>query len=161
MRIETGAMLKAKWDEIDLETETWAIPANRMKGKVSHEIPLTPRSLGILSYVKRQKVSQYVFPYLSSKKHLSQAGMLSVIKRMGRAGQITVHGTRATFRDSTAEKTNFSGDIAEQALAYNLRDKTRALYQRGDLLERHRKLMMDWAYYAYGIRQDKIIQLRT
>ena len=87
--------------------------------------------------------------------------MSSVIKRMGRAGQITVHGFRSTFRNFTAEKTNFSGDIAEQALAYNLWDKTRALYQRGDLLERHRKLMMDWAYYAYGIRQDKIIQLRA
>ncbi len=148
----TEEVLKAKWDEIDFETETWTIPANRMKGKVSHEIPLTPRSLGILSFVKRQKVSQYVFPNLSSKKHLSQAGMLSVIKRMGRAGQITVHGFRSTFRDFTAEKTNFSGDIAEQALAYNLRDKTRALYQRGDVLAQHRKLMMDWAYYAYGIR---------
>ena len=87
--------------------------------------------------------------------------MSSVIKRMGRAGQITVHGFRSSFRNFTAEKTNDGGDIAEQALAYNLRDKTRALYQRGDLLEQHRKLMMDWAYYAHGIRQNKIIQLRA
>ncbi len=54
----TEEVLKAKWDEIDFETETWTIPASRMKGKVDHEIPLTPRSLGILSSVKRQKVSQ-------------------------------------------------------------------------------------------------------
>ncbi len=87
--------------------------------------------------------------------------MSSVIKRMGGAGQITVHGFRSTFRNFTAEKTNFSGDIAKQALAYNFRDKTRALYQRGDLPKQHRKLMMDWAYHAYGIRQDKIIQLRV
>ena len=87
--------------------------------------------------------------------------MSSVIKRMGRAGQITVHGFRSTFRDYIAEKTNFSGDIAEQALAHKLKDKTQAAYQRGDLLEKRRKLMTDWACYAYGISQGNVVRFRA
>ena len=65
--------------------------------------------------------------------------MSSVIQQMGRAGQITVHGFRSTLRDFTSEKTNFCGDIAEQALAYNWRGKARALCERGDPLEQHKK----------------------
>ena len=77
-----------------------------------------------------------MFPNTSNGKSLSQAGMSSVIKRMGRAGQITVHGFRSTFRDYIAEKTELDGSIAEHALAHKLKDKSVAAYQRGALIDK-------------------------
>ena len=89
------------------------------------------------------KMSEYVFPNTSNGKSLSQAGMSSVIKRMGREGQITVHGFRSTFRDYVAEKTNTPGRIAEAALAHKLKDASEAAYQRGDLIEKRKMINAD------------------
>ena len=80
---------------------------------------------------------------------------------MGKAGEITVHGFRSTFRDYVAEKTSFDGAIAELALAHKVRNKTQAAYQRGDLLEKRRELMQHWADYSYQINKPKIVKLRA
>ena len=96
----------------DFDVGIWEIPAKRMKGKVRHTVPLSDQSITVLRGVKLQQISEYVFPNTANGKSLSQAGMSSVIKRMGRAGQITVHGFRSTFRDYIAEKTELDGSIA-------------------------------------------------
>ena len=73
--------------------------------------------------------------------------MLAVLKRLDRK-DITVHGFRSTFRDWAAEVSNYPSDVAEMALAHTLRDKTEAAYRRGDLFDKRRKMMNDWAKYC-------------
>ena len=78
---------------------------------------------------------------------MSTAALTAVLKRMNRR-DVTPHGFRSTFRDWAAEQTAFPREIAEAALAHILTNKAEAAYQRGDLLERRRKLMTAWGRYA-------------
>jgi integrase len=73
---------------------------------------------------------------------------------------LTVHGFRSTFRDWTAERTAFPREIAEAALAHVLKDKTEAAYQRGDLLEKRRRLMVAWAGFCAAPASGDVIPLR-
>ena len=155
----TDEVLEATWDEFDLDAGIWEIPAKRMKGKVRHTIPLSHQSLQILRVAREHELREYVFPNTSNGKSLSQAGMSSVIKRMGRAGQITVHGFRSTFRDYIAEKTELDGSIAEHALAHKLKDKSVAAYQRGAMMDKRRLMMQRYANYAYQAG-ERVVQLR-
>ena len=151
-------VLAATWDEFDLYERVWTIPARRMKGRASHTIPLSEQSIQILMRLADRKMSDYVFPNTSSGKSLSQAGMSAVLKRMGRAGQITVHGFRSTFRDYIAEKTDLDGAIAEHALAHKIKDKAVAAYQRGAMMEKRRLMMQRYANYAYQT-SEKVVRL--
>ena len=153
-------ILAATWDEFDLDERVWTIPARRMKGKASHIIPLSDQSMGILKRLADRKISDYVFPNTSSGKSLSQAGMSAVLKRMGRAGLITVHGFRSTFRDYIAEKTDLDGAIAEHALAHKIKDKAVAAYQRGAMMEKRRLMMQRYANFAYQT-SEKVVRLRA
>jgi len=153
-------VLGAIWDELNLDARIWEIPAKRMKGKVRHTVPLSDQSITVLRGVKLYQISEYVFPNTSNGKSLSQAGMSSVIKRMGRKGQITVHGFRSTFRDYIAEKTELDGSIAEHALVHKLKDKSVAAYQRGAMMDKRRLMMQRYANYAYQT-DEKVVQLRA
>ncbi len=88
-----------------------------------------------------------MFPGGKPNKPLSSMALLMLLRRMGR-GQLTAHGFRSTFRDWCAEATNYPREVAEAALAHTLRDKTEAAYQRGDLMEKRRRLMAEWALYC-------------
>ena len=70
--------------------------------------------------------------------------LLMLLRRMGRA-DLTVHGFRSSFRDWAAERTNFPSEVAEMALAHVVSNKVEAAYRRGDLFERRRRLMQQWA----------------
>ena len=91
--------------EFDLDKRVWTVPQERMKAGVEHRIPLSAAVMKILTVLHDGRTSDYVFPNLTTGKNLSNAGMSSVLKRMGRT-DITVHGFRSTFRDWVAEKTN-------------------------------------------------------
>jgi integrase len=142
----TNEVILAKWSEIDLNAKVWVVPAEHMKAKRKHRVPLSTASIGALEAVKGLDKT-YVFPGHRRNSHLSNAAMLQVLKRLDRAG-ITVHGFRSTFRDWCAESTNYPADVAEMALAHALRDKTEAAYRRGDLFEKRARLMTDWARYC-------------
>jgi integrase len=73
--------------------------------------------------------------------------LTSVLKRLGR-GDLTQHGFRSTFRDWAAEHTSFPREVAEQALAHAIGNAVEAAYRRGDLFEKRRRLMDDWARYV-------------
>jgi integrase len=142
----TNEVIKAQWSEFDLRQNTWAIPAERMKSKRRHRVPLSAAAIQVLEATKGLDKT-YVFPGHKRNSHLSNAAMLQVLKRLERTG-ITVHGFRSTFRDWCAESTNYPAHVAEMALAHTLRDKTEAAYRRGDLLEKRARLMADWARYC-------------
>lgn len=142
----TNEVIRAQWAEFDRSRCVWVVPAERMKSKREHRVPLSGPVVDLLESM-RGKDPLYVFPSHRPRTHLSNAAMMQVLRRMGRK-DITVHGFRSTFRDWCAESTNYPGEVAEMALAHVLRDKTEAAYRRGDLLEKRARLMADWARYC-------------
>ncbi len=119
-----------------------------MKSGKEHRVPLSAAALAVLEAVALLRdttttTTNLVFPGSWRDRPLSHMAMRGVLQRMGRKG-LTVHGFRSCFRDWAAE-TGQPADIAEAALAHALGSKVQAAYQRGDLLERRRKLMDSWA----------------
>jgi len=153
----TSEILFAEWQEIDSESNIWIIPAEKMKAKREHRVPLSQEALGVLALVKDQK-QRYIFPGPKNGSYMSNNSMLALLKRMKRT-DITVHGFRSTFRDWAAETTHHPSDVAEMALAHTLRDKTEAAYRRGDLFEKRKLLMNDWGSYCIPPSQANVISL--
>jgi integrase len=142
----TSEVLGARWEEIDLTSKTWTVPASRMKGGKLHRVPLSDRALAIIKAANRD--GAYVFADDDGQEFSKMAFARVLSRKMKRDDGITPHGFRSSFRDWCAEQTNFPREIAEAALAHALKDKTEAAYQRGDLLEKRRKMMTAWAEYA-------------
>lgn len=142
----TGEVRGAKWPEFDLEAGVWTVPPERMKAKKLHRVPLSPRALEIVKAQSRD--GDYVFhSERTPDKPFSDMAMLKVLERMER-DEVTVHGFRSTFRDWTAEQTSYPRDVCEMALAHAIESDVEAAYRRGDLLEKRRALMKDWARFC-------------
>ena len=155
----TNEVIQAEWSEFDLDLGIWIVPAERMKSKREHRIPLSEAAKAVLESSKGRS-NRYVFPGQRRGSHLSNNAMLKVLKRLNQ-DSITVHGFRSTFRDWCAESTNYPADVAEMALAHTLRDKTEAAYRRGDLFEKRSRLMADWARYcSKPTKPAKVIAIR-
>jgi integrase len=149
----TGEVIGACWDEIDLLDKTWTIPAVRMKAGKEHRVPLTPRALAVLEEMAKDRTvghdgKAYVFGGAKVGKPLSNMGMLMLLRRMRHGDDLTVHGFRSTFRTWAAERANFPREVIEAALAHTIGNKVEAAYQRGDLFEKRRRLMQQWATYC-------------
>jgi len=144
----SGEVRHATWDEIDLETDLWIVPAERMKARREHRVPLSKEAKAILETLPRLANSQLVFPGQKGRP-LSDMTLSAVLKRMD-LKHYTVHGFRSTFRDWTAETTHHSSETVEMALAHTISNKVEAAYRRGDLLEKRRDLMKDWAQFLDG-----------
>ena len=142
----TSEMLGAKWGEVDLEKAIWTIPAVRMKAGKEHRVPLSPRAIEILQTVKL-KSSEWLFPSEKGGK-LSTMAMSMLLRRMKL--DCTVHGFRSAFRDWSAECTGYAHEVCEMALAHTIGNKAEAAYRRGDMFEKRRRLMEDWAAYCIG-----------
>ncbi len=143
----TSEVLNATWPEVDQTTQLWTIPAERMKAKRQHRVPLAERSLAILARAKELGCgSTFIFPGRSGEKPLSNMVFLMSLRRMNVAA--TAHGFRSAFRDWASESTNHPREIAEMALAHSIENKVEAAYRRGDLLEKRRQLMDEWAMFA-------------
>jgi integrase len=152
----TGELIGAQWDEIDFEQKLWIVPASRIKGGRQHRVPLTDRALEILrdpDRCPREPDNPFVFIGPQQGAGLSDEVMTLLLKRMGH-DDITVHGFRSTFRDWAGETTSFPSDICEVALAHAVGGKVQISYQRGDLLEKRRKLMEHWAEYCLTPKRD-------
>lgn len=150
----TSEVLNATWGEVDLELAVWTIPGARMKAGREHRVPLSEHAceilrnqLAIRQGTQRAAQLDYVFPGRKASQPLSNMALLQLLKRMGRP-DLTVHGFRSTFRDWAGECTNHPREIAEAALAHTVKDKTEAAYARGDLFEKRRVLMSDWATFC-------------
>jgi len=142
----TGEVRGATWEEFNLKAGLWTIPGERMKGDREHVVTLSPRAVAILKQL--EPLSQrFVFPGLRANRGLSNGAMTAVLKRMDRK-DLTVHGFRSTFRDWAAERTNAPSWVAEKALAHVVADKVEAAYRRGELIDKRRGLMEQWAQYC-------------
>jgi integrase len=145
--VRTAETIHATWPEIDRAAKIWTIPAKRIKAERDHRVPLSDRALEILDALPREQGNDHLFTGSKKGKGLSNMAMLELLRGMAANGY-TVHGFRSSFRDWCAERTNYPRELAEVALAHALKDKTEAAYQRGDLLERRRRLMRDWSRYC-------------
>ncbi|MEH6459750.1 tyrosine-type recombinase/integrase [Chitinimonas sp. JJ19] len=149
----SGEVRGAVWQEFDLKAGVWMIPAERMKAKQLHRVPLSRRALEILSQQQGQH-EVLVFPSPRDAVALSDMALTSLLRRVHAQSDIperfaTAHGFRSSFRDWCSEQ-GYSRDLAERALAHTVKNKVEAAYHRTDLLEQRRKMMEDWAKYVTG-----------
>lgn len=152
----SGEARGALWAEIDLEGATWAIPASRMKAGRPHRVPLSDEALAVLKVMAGRKHpdTDRVFPG-------ALGGLISDVainKTLhGIMAGVTAHGFRSSFRQWGAEKTNFSREALELALAHTNPNKVEGVYQRSDLFEVRKPIMKAWAEYCAG--KDNVIKL--
>ena len=148
----TGEVIYGLRNEI--EKDLWIIPAERMKMKKEHRVPLSTRSMDLLTIAFYLDPTS---PYLFSRNGnpLTNVAMSNLVKKLGL--DVTVHGFRSTFRDWVAEETDHSHEVAEKALAHTVANSVEAAYRRGDLLERRRRLSVDWERYCLSHQTDQTL----
>ena len=115
-----------------------------MKMKKDHRLPLSDTALSLLAALPRMAGTDLVFLAPRGGK-LSDMTLTAVLRRMDIPA--VPHGFRSTFRDCAAERTNYPRDVAEMALAHAIGDMVEAAYRRGDLFEKRRLMMADWAMF--------------
>lgn len=146
-----GEVIGATWAEIDMQVGIWVIPGGRMKGGREHRVPLSAPALALLGEMANLRATEsrdgHVFFGIKPGRSLNDTALFLTLRRMGRA-DLTAHGFRSTFRDWVAEATGYPREVAEAALAHMSGDKTEAAYQRGDLFEKRRRLMEEWAEFC-------------
>jgi len=135
-----------QWQEIDLEEKLWVIPAERMKKKRPHTIPLTEQAIAILLELKPiTGDKKHVFHSARTKsKHLNESTANVALKRMGFQGRLVAHGMRA-LASTTLNELEFDADIIEVALAHVDKNEVRAAYNRAEYVERRRVMMQAWS----------------
>jgi len=148
--VRTSDTIEALRDEIDREARAWTIPAARLKGKRGaerrdHVIPLCDRALEIIDALPSG--SGYLVRH-DDGAPLSDMAMLELLQGMGFGEDLTVHGFRSTFKDWASEMTAHPNEMSEMALAHTVSNKVEAAYRRGDMREKRRRLMADWANFA-------------
>jgi integrase len=148
--VRTGETLGATWDEIDLEAKLWTIPAERMKARAEHQVPLATETLALLNSLPRGSAGKnpHLFPG-QRVKTLSNMAMIQCLRGLRDDGA-TVHGFRAAFSTWAREQTDYSPEIVEASLAHTQSDKVVAAYARTTFLDRRRDLMQQWAAFCMG-----------
>jgi len=135
----------AKWDEI--QGDTWTVPAERMKLRKEHVVPLSRQCLKIIEKMEAFKESDYIFPSTRPKRPLSDNTLLVALRIMGFAKEeTTVHGFRSMGSTVLNEK-GYRHDIIEKALAHAGEDRIRAIYNRAEYFEERKSMLQDYADY--------------
>lgn len=142
----TGEVLDAKWSEFDLDAKVWSIPAERMKMKEPHRVPLSDRCVEILKLAKQFNDGAIVFPGRYAGHALSNMAFLMALRRMGYE-DLTAHGFRATFKTWAEEKTDYDHLVIEASLAHAVKGIERH-YLRTSFFEHRVNLMADWSKFA-------------
>ena len=144
----TGEAIGARWSEIDGEARIWTVPGPRMKAGRPHRVPLSDRAVEILAALPRIADCDYLFPGASAGRHLSNMAMLELTR--GLCPGYVPHGFRSTFKDWATETTSHPREAVELALAHRVGDAVERAYLRGDLFQKRRALMDDWADFCCG-----------
>lgn len=148
----SGEVRGATWSEIDLDAKVWAVAADRMKAGREHRVPLSDAAIKILTDAPRMDGSDLVF-VASRGGQLSDMTLSAVLRRMD-VGAVP-HGFRSTFRDWAAERTRYPSEVAEMALAHTVANKVEAAYRRGDLFDKRRRFMNDWATFCSKVERPE------
>lgn len=141
----SGEVRGAVWDEFDLDAAMWVIPKERMKAGREHRVPLSPAALALVKSMPKVAGSPYVFAAPRGGM-LSDMTLSAVMRRM--KVDAVPHGFRSTFRDWAGERTSYPRDVCEMALAHTISNQAEAAYRRGDMLDKRRRLMNEWAEFV-------------
>lgn len=147
--VRTQEVQFARPEEFALNYRVWTVPGERMKMELPLRVPMVERLVELIEEALPNARDGWLYPGRVKNKPLSNMAMLKLLERMG-YGHITVHGFRSTFRDWVAECTEYADSLAEKALAHAIHNESEAAYRRGDMLERRRKMMSDWARFCAG-----------
>lgn len=145
----SGEVRGARWEEIDLDDKLWTIPADRMKMKKEHRVPLTDSAIEVLNKMAPQDAG-LIFQGREKEgepQPLSDMTLSAVLRRMEYKTE-TIHGFRSSFRDWGAELTDYPSEVLEMALAHKVANSVEAAYRRGDLFDKRKALMTDWAKFC-------------
>ena len=152
----SGEVRGARWSEIDIETRTWSISADRMKAGRAHRVPLSDRAIAILGHMatvrRTSDPDSFVFEGQKIGRPLSDMTLTMPIRRAKLP--ITIHGFRSAFRDWCAEATNTPREVAEACLAHVVRNAVEAAYARTDHFEQRRGVMDAWQVHCANTAHD-------
>lgn len=155
-----GEVFGATWSEFDFEKAIWTIPAERMKAKREHRVPLSVEALHIVKNLHEvRNASPYVFAGLKPNRPLSNMAFAMLMERMDVA-DVTAHGFRSSFRDWAGDATGFPREIAEHALAHSIGNATERAYRRADAIEKRRKMMQAWADFLSSSKAGTVLPMR-
>ena len=157
--VRPNELCQARWVEIDLDKAEWVIPAERMKMRTTHIVPLSKEACEILRTLQRlslQRKSEFVFPNERTvTKGMSSNTMLFVLYTLGYKDKATSHGFRATASTILNESGHFDRDVIERQLAHQERNRVRAAYDHAEHLPARRKMMQWWADYIEAAKVEK------
>lgn len=152
--VRSGELRGAMWEEIDLDTAEWIIPAARMKMRRPHVIPLARQVVKLLHSMRDYSGSHgLVFPSsFSASRCISDMGLLNALRRMGYSKEVmTVHGFRTTA-STLLNEHGYNRDWIEAQLAHAERNAIRDAYNRAEYLPERRRMMQEWADYLDSLR---------
>ncbi|PQZ11596.1 integrase domain-containing protein [Cronobacter sakazakii] len=135
----------ARWVEIDLDAKLWTIPAERMKAKREHVVPLSPQALEILEVMRPISAHrEHIFPSRNDPKHaMNSQTANAALKRIGYGGKLVAHGLRS-IASTAMNEAGFNADVIEAALAHSDKNEVRKAYNRSTYLEQRKELMSWW-----------------
>ena len=144
-----GEVRSAEWSEINWSERLWELPAEKMKMRRPHRVPLSSAAIKVLKAVNSiSGRGKLIFPSPRGDKPYSDMVFTKAIERMGQKGNVTTHGFRSSFRDWAAETRKFERDAMERALAHEPKSAVEAAYFRTDLLDARRPMMDAWSCFV-------------
>lgn len=162
--VRPGELRHMEWSEINFDTEQWNIPAEKMKMKVNHLVPLSKQVVAVLKELHPLTGSgKYAFPNgRTTDRPMSEVALLAALRRMGYSKEeMTPHGFRATARTILDEVLQVRPDFIEHQLAHAVKDPNGRAYNRTAHLDERKKMMQLWADYLDGLKAvAKVIPLR-
>ncbi len=153
--VRTKELRFAKWSEFDVDAKEWVIPAERMKMREEHIVPLTTQTIELLEKIKEYNGHrEYVFASPQRPKQpISENAILNLIYRMGYKGKTTGHGFRSTA-STILNELNFNPDAIERQLAHAERNEVRAAYNRSEYLEERKRILSHWSDFLGSMSDD-------
>ncbi|MBH1971737.1 tyrosine-type recombinase/integrase [Moraxellaceae bacterium AER2_44_116] len=157
--VRTGELIGAKWTEFDFEVKEWRVPAERMKRKQEHIVPLSRQALALIEEMRALSGHfVLVFPHRSEPlKAMCNATFLRVIERLGYKGRMTGHGLRSAFSSILNESNLWNSDAIERQLAHVPASKVRGAYLRAQFLPERHKMMQWYADYLEQLQGKNVI----
>ncbi len=162
--VRKGELLYARWEEFDLEKAIWKIPAERMKMRIEHVVPLSRQVLSLLNNIRQHHSSGYIFHHGNPENPLPTNALLDTLYRMGYKGKMTAHGFRAVASTILNEQ-GFRPDVIERQLAHTEPNQIRRAYNHAQYLPERTEMMQWWGDYLEKITgeipQDKTANSTT
>ena len=155
-----GEVRKAEWSEIDFEKRVWKIPAEKMKMRKEHRVPLSRQCMEILDTLRALNFSQqWIFPSVRVSRPISQVGVLTALRLMGyEKDDMCAHGFRA-MASTLLNEQGWDSDVIEIQLAHVDKNSVRAVYNRAQYWSKRVEMMQAWADYLDKLKQEALQSL--